>query len=259
MKRKTKSSFIQIQLFLPLFSILFTTTQCFPDFKDNLASRGISLSPGAHILSPKDESTFMEGEKIIIDAEARKTDYNIRDTWFEVTNEDGETTEYYRDARTVMLDTRLVLNNLAPGRYKITFFAEDEPPGHVGDDSITITVLGKDSTPSTKAINKLESTYFATGALCDEADESSRPMWQLDLMKNDTGKMVGTLQFHLCPDGGYIVYLVEEISSTQYEITLEGMIKESFGAIALHPDAVDYQVFKFDILGKTIKPNLVDL
>lgn len=117
---------------------------------------------------------------------------------------------------------------LSPGTHTITFSGayEDPDPEHPDpltpvSNSITITIVsGVQPLDETGDENEeLEATptpdYPMVGPECDEEEKYVHPYrWQIDLIEID-GKMVGTVQFHACPEGGYVIYLVNELAETR--------------------------------------------
>jgi hypothetical protein len=95
------------------------------------------------------------------------------------------------------------------------------------------------------------------GDECAEEEESARPYrWQLNLLEDDQGILQGTLQFHRCPDGGYLIYRVTVTGRDGDRWTLTGRKEEGLGWINEDPGATVDATFLVDVAAETIDPNL---
>jgi hypothetical protein len=99
----------------------------------------------------------------------------------------------------------------------------------------------------------------AHGAKCEEGEELAFPhRWQIHLIENKDGRMEGTIIFHQCPDGGFLLYRVNELDRQGDLWELVGQKKKGIGIINFNPLAKEYLSFIFDEKANTIKPNLAD-
>lgn len=132
--------------------------------------------------------------------------------------------------------------------------AEDQVIRDVSDK-----VEGETDSEEASVSDEDESLYPMLGPECDEPEESSHPnRWQIDLAEFD-GKMEGTIQFHRCPDGGYVVYVVRELARRGSELELYGEKVEGRGPIHYNPEVHETEIFILDEETQKIDPNFAEL
>jgi hypothetical protein len=252
-----------IKLTLAVLSVLLLGLACTPAGCVRGLFNPVSDSK-VFIISPEDREEFLEGQMVHFEAELSGFTA-VETSW--TSSIDGNIPSVSGSTSTDAV--------LSPGTHTITFLGayeglDPEPePGVPETDplvpvsnSITITIVSGDQLHDETGDDneELEATtspdYPMVGPECDEEEKYVHPyQWQIDLIEIN-GKMVGTVQFHACPEGGYVVYLVNELSRDKNLLELIGVKKDGRGPLNYNTDVNETEIFILDVEAKTIEPNL---
>jgi len=248
----------EIKLTLAVLSVLLLGLACTPAGCVRVLFNAVS-DPKVFIISPEDREELPVGEMVHFEAELSGFTA-VETSW--TSSIDGNIPSVSGSTSTDAI--------LSPGKHTITFLCayEDflpepgtDPYVHLSK-SITITIVSGDQLHDETGDEneELETTptpdYPMVGPECDEEEKYVHPYrWQVDLIEIN-GKMVGTVQFHACPEGGYVVYLVNELSRDKNLLELIGVKKDGRGPLNFNPDVNETEIFILDEEAKTIEPNL---